>query len=248
VPLQDAPRHRVARGALAGKFVHEQLAWLAEHRFALDTDAALQTRLLQRCARQGWSEAQSQDLLDWLREVLATPLPVLGAALPEIDTVLAEMEFWFPVERASAAQIDALCCAHILPGQPRPPLTKRALHGMVMGFADLVFAHGGRYWVLDYKSNALGPGDANYTRQALEAAMLAHRYDVQCALYLLALHRLLRARLGAGYSPQQHLGGAIDWFLRGVRAPGAGCVHIAPTAQWIDALDALFAPAGEVSA
>jgi exodeoxyribonuclease V beta subunit len=246
--LDDAPRHRVARGALAGKFVHEQLAWLAEHRFALDADTALQTRLLQRCARQGWSEAQSHDLLRWLREVLATPLPALGAALPEIDTVLAEMEFWFPVERASAAEIDALCCAYILPGQPRPPLTARALHGMVMGFADLVFAHGGRYWVLDYKSNALGPGDAYYTRQALEAAMLAHRYDVQSALYLLALHRLLRARLGAAYSPQQHLGGAIDWFMRGVRAPGAGCVHIAAEARWLDALDALFASAGEVAA
>lgn len=246
-PLQDAARHRFARGALAGKFVHEQLAWLAEHAFALEADPTLQSRLLQRCAWQGWDETGAQDLLEWLREVVCTVLPPLGAALPELAHVLPEMEFWFPVERVAAAQIDALCRRHILPGQPRPPLTERMLHGMVMGFADLVFAFGGRYWVLDYKSNAIGPDDAHYTRQALEAEVLAHRYDVQCALYLLALHRLLRARLGAGYRPLQHLGGALDLFLRGIRGPQSGCVHIAPDAALLDALDALFAPAREVA-
>jgi exodeoxyribonuclease V beta subunit len=46
---------------------------------------------------------------------------------------------------------------------------------------------------------------------------------VQAALYLLALHRLLRARLGAAYRPAQHLGGALFLFLRGVAGPAAGC-------------------------
>ncbi len=246
--LQDAARHRFPRGALAGKFVHEQLAWLAENDFALESGPALQARLLQRCKRQGWDDSRQQDLLAWLREVLATPLPALGVALPCVGTVLPEMEFWFPVGQAHAAQIDALCSRHILPGKPRPALTMRVLHGMVMGFADLVFAHGGRYWVLDYKSNALGPSDAHYTQEALEAAMLDHRYDVQCALYLLALHRLLRARLGAAYDPLQHLGGALDLFLRGVRGPQSGCVHIPPDRILLDALDALFAHATEGSA
>ncbi len=243
--LQDAARHRFPRGALAGKFVHEQLAWLAENAFALQSDPALQERLLQRCARQGWDAQRAHDVLDWLGEVLDTPLPPIEATLPQLDAVLPEMEFWFPVTQASAAQIDALCCRFILPGKPRPALTARVLHGMVMGFADLVFAHAGRYWVLDYKSNALGPDDAHYTQDALEAAMLDHRYDVQCALYMLALHRLLRARLGAAYDPLQQLGGAIDLFLRGVRGPQSGCVHIPPDVALLDALDAVFAQAGE---
>ncbi len=243
--LQAAARHRFPRGALAGKFVHEQLAWLAENAFALATDAALPDRLLQRCARQGWDMERSQDLLEWLREVLATPLPPLGVALPQLGTALPEMEFWFPVEQARAADIDALCCRHILPGKPRPALTDRALHGMVMGFADLVFVHAGRYWVLDYKSNALGPDDAHYTQDALEAAVLDHRYDVQCALYMLALHRLLRTRLGAAYDPLQQLGGALDLFLRGVCGPQAGCVHIPPDPVLLHALDALFSQTTE---
>jgi len=243
-PVSPAARHRFPRGALIGQFVHEQLAWLGENRFVLDEDR--QERLLQRCARQGWDAQRSQDLLDWLIEVLATPLPPLGnAALPEIGTLLAEMEFWLPVERARAAEIDDLCRRHILPGRSRPELTERTLHGMVMGFADLVFFHEGRYWVLDYKSNVLGANDADYSQQALQAAVLEHRYDVQAALYMLALHRLLRARLRSDYNPQTQLGGALDLFLRGIRGPQSGCVHIATDGDLLDALDALFAQGGE---
>ncbi|WP_288094096.1 exodeoxyribonuclease V subunit beta [Thiomonas sp.] len=242
----SAARHRFPRGALMGKFVHEQLAWLGENGFALSAQQT-QDNLLQRCARQGWDAPRSADLLEWLSEVLVTPLPPLGVALPEIDTLLAEMEFWLPVERACAAEIDALCQRHILPGRARPDLTERTLHGMVMGFADLVFHHAGRYWVLDYKSNVLGTDDADYTQQALEAAVLEHRYDVQCALYMLALHRLLRARLRTAYDPQTQLGGAIDLFLRGVRGPRSGCVHIPPDGVLLDALDALFAKREELA-
>ncbi|CAZ89788.1 putative exodeoxyribonuclease V, beta subunit recB [Thiomonas arsenitoxydans] len=242
----SAARHRFPRGALVGKFVHEQLAWLGENGFALSAQQT-QDSLLQRCARQGWDAPRSADLLEWLSEVLVTPLPPLGVALPEIDTLLAEMEFWLPVERACAAEIDALCQRHILPGRARPELTERTLHGMVMGFADLVFHHAGRYWVLDYKSNVLGTDDADYTQQALEAAVLEHRYDVQCALYMLALHRLLQARLRTAYDPQTQLGGAIDLFLRGVRGPQSGCVHIPPDGVLLDALDALFAQREEAA-
>jgi exodeoxyribonuclease V beta subunit len=60
-----------------------------------------------------------------------------------------------------------------------------------------VFEHEGRYWVLDYKSNALGGSDAAYHTAALVAAMAEHRYDIQGAIYMLALHRLLQSRLGA---------------------------------------------------
>jgi exodeoxyribonuclease V beta subunit len=111
---------------------------------------------------------------------------------------------------------------------------------MLMGFADLVFEQGGRYWVLDYKSNWLGPRDEDYRAEALEAAMAAHRYDVQGALCLLALHRLLRARLGDAYAPETHLGGAVFFFLRGLEGPAGGCHLVAPDAALLDGLDALF--------
>jgi exodeoxyribonuclease V beta subunit len=70
--------------------------------------------------------------------------------------------------------------------------------------------------------------------------MAAHRYDVQAALYLLALHRLLRGRLGAAYAPERQLGGAVFLFLRGLRGAAAGCHLVPPDLGLLDALDALF--------
>ena len=150
------------------------------------------------------------------------------------------MEFWLPSDGLDARAVDALCRQHLLSGRARPALVERHLRGLLMGFADLVYEQGGRFGVLDYKSNALGARDADYTVAAMEAAMLEHRYDVQAALYLLALHRLLRTRLGRAYQPAQQLHGAVYLFLRGVGTTSAGAYHLAAPLALIDALDAML--------
>lgn len=81
--------------------------------------------------------------------------------------------------------------------------------------------------------------------------MLAHRYDVQAAIYLLALHRLLRERLGEAYDPAQHLGGAVYLFLRGTEGPERGVCQVPATPALMAALDHLLdteAPHREVRA
>jgi exodeoxyribonuclease V beta subunit len=161
-------------------------------------------------------------------------------ALNALKNVLPEMEFWLPADRLHAKEVDQLCRQYLLPGVSRPKLPDAQLHGMLMGFADLVFEHQGRYWVLDYKSNHLGPDDAAYTEEALGKAMAHHRYEVQAALYMLALHRLLRARLGAGYRPSEHLGGAVYLFLRGIEGPAAGCCTLPAPVALMDGLDAML--------
>ena len=236
-PVQ--PWHRFTRGAVSGNFLHDQLEWLAGEGFALDADSALAERLRRRCERAGRAE-EADVVLQWLAAVVRTPLPGVGVPLQGLATVLPEMEFWLPAGRLQSNEVDALCCQHLLPGQARAPLPERALHGMLMGFADLVFEHGGRYWVLDYKSNHLGDDSSAYHAGALAQAMAAHRYDVQAALYLLALHRLLRQRLGAQYDPAQQLGGALYFFLRGIDGPEQGVYTVAPPLALLDALDALL--------
>ncbi|HRB10085.1 MAG TPA: PD-(D/E)XK nuclease family protein, partial [Ottowia sp.] len=236
--------HRFARGALAGNFLHDQLEWLAGEGFALPGNPALAERLRRRCERAGHA-AHADEAVQWLTAVVQASLPGVGVPLHALRQVLPEMEFWLPAQRLRATEVDALCRAHLLPGQERPPLPERELRGMLMGFADLVFEHGGRYWVLDYKSNHLGDEGSAYTQEVLGAAMAAHRYDVQAALYLLALHRLLRARLGAAYVPGQHLGGALYFFLRGIDGPAQGVHLVAPPLALLDALDALLDRAEE---
>jgi exodeoxyribonuclease V beta subunit len=234
-----APWHRFARGALPGNFLHDQLEWLAGEGFALARRPELLVQLQRRCERAGWGR-WADDVGVWLSALVQTRLPPVGAALQDIVTLLPEMEFWFPSDGLVSSRVDALCRAHLLVGRDRPALPERSLRGMLMGFADLVFEQGGRYWVLDHKSNHLGGQDSDYSADALEAAMASHRYDVQAAIYLLALHRLLRARLGAAYDPARQLGGAVFLFLRGIQGPASGCCHLAPPLALLDALDGLL--------
>jgi len=58
---------------------------------------------------------------------------------------------------------------------------------------------------------------------------------------MLALHRLLRSRLGDGYDPLEQLGGAVFFFLRGVNNPATrGCYWMEPDLALLDGLDALL--------
>ncbi|MBV8249489.1 MAG: exodeoxyribonuclease V subunit beta [Comamonas sp.] len=244
----QAAWHRFMRGPVVGNFLHDQMEWLAGEGFALseqesvDGSEPMAARLLRRCERAGRKE-QAADVLLWLRAVVHRPLAPLGVTLAQLgrrEALLAEMEFWLPAQRLSAQRIDALCREHIFPGRARPVLPERELHGMLMGFADLVFSHEGRYWVLDYKTNHLGSDGAAYTRQALEQAMLEHRYDVQAALYLLALHRLLQSRLGVAYEPTLQLGGALYFFMRGIDGEADGMQLLQPSPALLQALDELL--------
>ena len=234
----NAARHRFPRGPFAGSFLHDQLEWLAEERFALG-DPDVRQQLAARCRHRGWGQ-RADDVVEWMREVASTVLPPIGVALDGLRTILPEMEFWFPNEALAAGEVDRLCALHLLPGRERPALAPRALRGMLMGFADLVFEAGGRYWVLDYKSNALGIDDADYSSDAMEQSMAAHRYDVQGAIYLLALHRLLRQRLGDDYDPARQLGGALFVFIRGIVGPRSGCCVLAPDADLLAGLEAML--------
>jgi exodeoxyribonuclease V beta subunit len=180
-----------------------------------------------------------------LERVCSQTLPPLQVPLHSLASGLPELEFWLPSDGLKTDALDALCVRHCLPGQRRRPLAQRQLSGLLMGFADLVFEHQGRYWVLDYKSNALGDDDLAYTPAALERAVLAHRYDVQAAVYLLPLHRLLQRRLGASYQPGYHLGGAIFLFLRGIAAPNAGCLVLPAHRALLEGLDDLLPARGD---
>ena len=234
LPAQAEIRHRFQRGPLSGNFLHEQLEWLAGEGFALAEDPGLCERLRQRIGHSPYPD-DGEALLQWLQAVVQVPLPGPEVALSDLRGAQAEMEFWLPTRQLRTEQVDRLCREHLLDGLPRPALQNSALHGMLMGFTDLVFEHEGRYWVLDYKSNRL----ASYTPLQLEAALRHKRYDVQAVLYILALHRLLRHRV-PDYDYEQHVGGAIYLFMRGVDSEGAGVHAHRPPKALIEALDRLL--------
>jgi exodeoxyribonuclease V beta subunit len=247
----QAPWQVFPAGARSGLLLHDLLQWQCEHGWPLaqdpDTeavagDAAWSGLVSRKAMALDLSEAQMALITPWLQALLRTPLPtptlsapalVLGQLQP--DQAWAEMPFTLAVSSASTQAIDALISAHVLPGLARRALWPQRLNGMLTGVMDLVFEHHGRYGVLDYKSNRLD----NYQSPDLDAAVMDHRYDVQYVLYTLALHRLLQVRL-PNYDYDQHMGGAVYVFLRGIDQTGAG-VHLhRPARSLIEALDALL--------
>ncbi|MEA2294147.1 MAG: exodeoxyribonuclease beta subunit, partial [Solirubrobacteraceae bacterium] len=99
-----------------------------------------------------------------------------------------------------------------------------------------------RYVIADYKTNWLaGPDEPltlwHHRPEALADEMRRAHYGLQALLYTVALHRYLRWRLPA-YSPEQHLGGVLYLFIRGM--PGAGVFEWHPPAALVDALSALL--------
>ncbi|UUC51490.1 exodeoxyribonuclease V subunit beta [Pseudomonas citronellolis] len=237
--------HAFPRGPNPGSFLHGLLEWAADEGFAAvaEQPEALRDLIARRCQLRGW-EAWIEPLAQWLPAFLQARLAVPGAApvqLAALASYQKEMEFWFAVKPTDSTRLDAAVRALVLPGEARPALQPTQLGGMLKGFIDLVFEHEGRYYVADYKSNWLGPDAAAYTAPALRAAVLEHRYDLQYALYLFALHRLLKARL-ADYDYDRHVGGALYLFLRGGEH---GVFHERPPKALMEALEALFSQHAE---
>ncbi|WP_448100724.1 exodeoxyribonuclease V subunit beta [Luteibacter jiangsuensis] len=250
-PVVPAPTvtgiHAFERGAEAGTFLHDLLEWIAEEGFAViasDRDR-LRDTVARRCERRGWS--RYIDLLtDWLIVLLRTPMPLpegKAMALADLDEPAryrAELEFLFESRKVDTLALDRIVRQHTLDAEARPQLAADTINGMLKGFIDLIVEYGGRWYVVDYKSNWLGADERAYTPAAMRRSILEARYELQYALYLLALHRQLRSRLGDAYDYDTHVGGAVYLYLRGVDGHGHG-VHVErPPKAMIEAMDALF--------
>ncbi|ENG8678991.1 exodeoxyribonuclease V subunit beta [Enterobacter hormaechei] len=231
--------HQFPRGASPGTFLHG----LFEE---LDFTQPVSEEWVSKMLQSGGYDAHWQPVLTgWINAILQAPLSEQGFSLSQLTAKnkQVEMEFYLPVAGPLKAEaLDALIRQHDPLSAGCPPLNFRQVQGMLKGFIDLVFRHDGRYYLLDYKSNWLGENSEAYTQQAMAAAMQMHRYDLQYQLYTLALHRYLRHRI-ADYRYDDHFGGVIYLFLRGVDAADtrSGIFSTRPDAELIDKMDNLFA-------
>lgn len=250
LPLADFPR-----GAGAGNFFHEIFETV---RFgtAAGREEALRQTIAALLPRYGFS------LRDWQKklpavfaDILAAPFEESGFCLQDIDEArkLPEMEFFFPLAMADAAPgFNAGNLAAVFRKYPAATagsyvmalegLHFSALKGFMKGFIDLVYEHGGRWYLIDYKSNFLGECPADYGPEGLARSMAEHHYYLQYHIYTVALDRYLRCRL-PDYSYESHFGGVWYLFIRGMRAdarPGQAIFFDRPPAARIRLLSKLF--------
>jgi exodeoxyribonuclease V beta subunit len=112
----------------------------------------------------------------------ALDLPLEGFSLRDLDRnkTITEMEFLFPTDAVS-----------------------------LKGFIDLCFEHNGKFYLIDWKTNAL----ENYSPESVEKAMIEHDYLLQGKIYATALTRYLEL-----YGRSFSFGGVFFLFVRGPAA------------------------------
>ncbi|MDD2660713.1 MAG: exodeoxyribonuclease V subunit beta [Methylococcales bacterium] len=236
--------HSLPRGAGPGILIHELLEQCARYGFKSLLSAPDRRRQLinEVFSHNAWNEKRgiiAPALTQWLTMPL---LEDSNFSLADLDSdhCQAELEFLLGADNVNVHDLDRLVTVHTFAGKSRPGLLPAQVNGLLKGFIDLVFVHNRQYYVADYKFNALGGNDAAYTAKTMETAMLDKRYDLQYALYLLALHRLLKARLGSSYDYDTHVGGGLYLFLRGSNGPAGGRVFDKPSKVLIETLDGMF--------
>lgn len=212
--------------------------------FSSPSSDHLERVVAERLQAGGYREEWQTAVCAMASDVAAIPLveddPASRLCLLPPGGWLCELEFFLPVAALSqqllSSAFDGLCppLLHGSFGDVLDTLNLQESRGMLQGAVDMVCAYGGRYYVIDWKSNHLGEHPDDYRGERLTECMASHAYILQYHLYALALHRHLGERM-AGYDYERHFGGVLYVFLRGVRTgdPRAGVYRDRPPFEFI---------------
>ncbi len=211
--------------ARAGLFFHDILEHIdftaSHHQWRETVDTCMQAH--------GFAPQWQDTILEAMQRVVQTPLE--GAfpdsfclrQVPLINRV-NEMAFHLPlhaVDAGSLGQAFSACRQPDFAGRLPKLMEQLAFSisgGFLKGYIDLVFRHGGRYFVVDWKSNLLGDTFQAYHPRRLGEVMTADYYFLQYHLYTLALDQYLRSGC-PGYSYEKDFGGVYYCFIRGMGSP-----------------------------
>ncbi|MDQ8038197.1 MAG: 3'-5' exonuclease, partial [Pedobacter sp.] len=226
--------HAFPRGAAAGVFWHAVLEEAVADA-GVDMSQRITDLLQEHAIAPDWQPLVQSSL----KTFLTTPLDAEGAKLGALESARVEMEFIYPVARLAPA--DFLSLPDVAPPyrEALSALDFPLLSGFLKGFIDLIYRHNGRYYVLDYKTNWLGPDDSAYTGERMQQAMADSHYYLQYWLYVLALHRHLKT-VKADYDYERDMGGVRYLFLRGMASATRGVYDARPSLALVEALDALM--------
>ena len=223
------------KGAKAGNFLHE---WLEQQPLDQPANEAL---IREKLEAYGYDEEWLPVLRDWCEDIRGCDLG--GHRLADLapEQCAREMEFLMSCQGLDVEALNDFLHRHDYL-RPERRLAFDTLHGFLQGFIDLVYEIDGRFYVLDYKSNYLGPRQQDYDPDSCREAMFEHDYHLQYLIYTLALHRHL-GKLLPDYDYERHCGGVRYLFLRGLSASSGmdyGVFSHRPPRAVIEELDGLL--------
>jgi exodeoxyribonuclease V beta subunit len=228
-----AERDDPLRGPVFGDMVHRVLEDVdfaevgrAETPDALLRDGAPARALIERIVRGDVGKLRTRTPLRSLEQAcreqvarlvwsaLHAPLDGVGPLwrIPAADR-LHEVEFSYPAEPGAAVPADV-----------------RWEDGFLTGCIDLVFRKGGRYFLVDWKTNLLPAYAADHVGRCMDEC----DYHRQYRLYVHALDRWLRRAPGGRFDLAADFGGVYYLFVRGLGANGDGVFFCKPTKKDLD--------------
>ena len=233
------------RGPKAGSFLHKIMEQVDFSRAGEGEREDLVRDLL---ADYGYEEQWTAAICGMLENTLGASLSEehqgLKLSLVPTNCRLTELEFYFPMrlitptDLASIFEGESVSSSMAYIPERIEALEFSPIRGFMKGYIDLVFQWNGKYYLVDWKSNHLGPDIEAYNQGSMEEEMLRHFYVLQCHIYCLALDQYLSLRL-PGYDYQRHFGGAFYIFLRGMdaeKAPKYGVYGTRPSVDLIKRL------------
>lgn len=156
-------------------------------------------------------------LMTLLAHVLQTEISADGSvfSMDEINSFecIHELEFDFPVGKFYPKSLQKLREEGIVIAEK----FQGKIEGLMNGKIDLFFKNQGKYYVLDWKSNYLGPQVNDYSAENLSITMSENNYHLQYLIYSYAVKKYLESRLGAKFNFSRDFGGVIYLFVRGMR-------------------------------
>jgi exodeoxyribonuclease V beta subunit len=230
------------RGAKAGLFFHSLMETID---FAAG-DEAIRDAVRAGLPAFGFGAEWEGLAAAMVRNALSTALDAKDPAftlksLPR-SRRLHEIEFGLPLERLTPSAISeayAECRGkHDVDPGAVARLSFPTVRGLLKGYIDLVFERGGRYFLLDWKTNHLGGRIEDYAPESLARSMTDSFYFLQSHLYAVALDRYLSRRI-AGYSHDAHFGGVFYLYVRGLdpaRGAAFGVYGDRPAKALVEAL------------
>ena len=180
--------HGIPLGAETGVILHHIFEQIFARALFAPFDAEAIASLIEEevssTPLDGWQDV----IFEIVRETLHLSLPAKEGPFSLVDLkrdeVLQEIEFIYPKN-----------------------------DGYLKGFIDLAFEKEGKYYLLDWKSNYLGPDDASYSQENMDKCMKEHDYFLQASIYAEGLKRYLAHFDSLPFS--EIFGGAFYLFLRG---------------------------------
>lgn len=198
--LQDKTVYNLPSGVATGNVLHECFQLIDWKYFQSESISCDMQDWIQKKLKMSNFENWSSVIGQLLFETVKTPLytsekSILLSNVNPFD-MYREVPFMY-----NEQQLNTTC-------------TSETSSRLVQGVIDAIFVYDGLYYLVDYKSNWLGPDAAFYQKPYLKQAMDKHGYFLQAKLYKEALMRYLNLCEPKPF--QAAFGGIFYLFVRGI--------------------------------